>query len=71
MLEDIPHDVVLAYLNEVHRLMESDTYDAEAWRVRLGRYVNAALRQEASKPKTIFGFQKLLLLRQSLGNVDE
>ena len=64
------NDVVLRYLNEVPRLMESSTYNAKDWRAHLGRFVNDALVREVQNSTAILAVYKLLMLRKSLGNFD-
>jgi hypothetical protein len=62
--------VVLRYLDEVDRLMRGDEPIGN-WRKRLGRLVNEAYALEVERPTGLLNATALLMLRRSLGYVDE
>jgi hypothetical protein len=65
-------DVVVNYLDAVHELMVRSSFDRVSWREELGRTINDALVRELESPsKSFMNVPKLLLLRKSLGYVDE
>jgi hypothetical protein len=63
-------DAVLAFLDQVDRVLRDSPYDAEVWRVRLGAYVNAAFVKAVENPSPLGNALPLFILRKSLGFVD-
>lgn len=63
-------DVVLGFLSVVERLVSSTDFDFALWRAHLARYVNREYAAEVEAPRGMLRTSALLMLRQSLGNLD-
>ena len=62
---------VLRFLGQVDRYMTAATWDSKGVRRALARHVNDRLAAEADKGTDIGSIAALLVLRRSLGNIDE
>lgn len=64
-------DVVLRFLDKVHELMSTKTFDSEGWRTLLAKHVNDELVEEVNRPSgNMMTVPALSMLRRSLGYKD-